>query len=119
MKLHVEPNGDYQLAATESSSTHVLPNAFIATVIGSEKETGSTRSTISLETSRKFCLFSSRIGALRAPFSIATCNGSARNRIGLVFPWMVRSAARVMIFEYNREIRAQINAGRGGTVERR
>jgi hypothetical protein len=36
----------------------VIPRAFIAAVIGSEKNTGSTRSTMSPETSRKFRLFS-------------------------------------------------------------
>jgi hypothetical protein len=46
---------------------YVIPNAFIAAVIGSEKNTGSTRSTMSPETSRKFRLFSSGISALRAP----------------------------------------------------
>ncbi len=66
-------------------------NAFIAAVIGSEKNTGSTRSTMSPETSRKFRLFSSGISALRAPLSIATCNGSAKDRIALIFPWMLRS----------------------------
>ena len=70
---------------------YVMPNAFIAAVIGSEKNTGSTRSTMSPETSRKFRLFSSGISALRAPLSIATCNGSARDRIALMFPWMLRS----------------------------
>jgi hypothetical protein len=34
----------------------------------------------------KFRLFSSGISALRAPLSIATCNGSARDLIGLMFP---------------------------------
>jgi hypothetical protein len=71
--------------------THVIPKAFIAAVIGSEKNTGSTRSTISPETSRKFLLFSRGISALRAPLSIATCNGSASDRIGFMFPWMLRS----------------------------
>ena len=68
------------------AEAHVIPSAFIAAVIGSEKNTGSTRSTMSPETSRKFLLFSSGISALRAPLSIATCKGSARDRIGLMFP---------------------------------
>ena len=49
----------------------VSPSAFIAAVIGSEKNTGSTRSTMSPETSRKFRLFSSGTSARRAPLSIA------------------------------------------------
>jgi len=65
---------------------HVIPKAFIAAVIGSEKNTGSTRSTMSPDTSRKFRLFSSGISALRAPLSIATCNGSAKDRIALMLP---------------------------------
>src|SRR6266700_3162851 len=72
-----------------SPKSHVIPNAFIAAVIGSEKNTGSTRSTMSPETSRKFRLFSSGMSALRAPLSIATCSGSARDRIGLMFPWIL------------------------------
>jgi hypothetical protein len=67
-------------------NAHVMPKAFMAAVIGSEKNTGSTRSTMSPETSRKFRLFSSGISAFRAPLSIATCNGSARDRIGLMLP---------------------------------
>ena len=46
----------------------------------------STRSTISPDTSRKFRLFSKGFNAFRAPLSIATCNGSARDRIGLILP---------------------------------
>ena len=38
---------------------YVIPKAFIAAVIGSEKNTGSTRYTMSPDTSRKFRLFSS------------------------------------------------------------
>jgi len=60
-------------------------SAFIAAIIGSEKNTGSTRSTISPDTSRKFRLFSSGIRAFRAPLSIATCNGSANERIAFIF----------------------------------
>src|SRR4029077_21118390 len=71
--------------------SHVIPSAFIAAVIGSEKTTGSTRSTMSPDTSRKFRLFSRGISARRAPLSIATCNGSANERIDLMFPWMLRS----------------------------
>src|SRR5689334_2392523 len=78
-------------AADQERTHHVIPNAFIAAVIGSEKNTGSTRSTMSPETSRKFRLFSRGISALRAPLSIATCNGSASDRIGLMLPWMLRS----------------------------
>ncbi len=54
------------------SQLHVIPNAFIAAVIGSEKNTGSTRSTMSPDTSRKFRLFSSGIKARRAPLSMPT-----------------------------------------------
>jgi len=70
----------------ESSSGQLIPNAFIAAVMGSEKNTGSTRSTMSPETSRKWRLFSSGTSARRAPLSIATCNGSARDRSDLMLP---------------------------------
>src|SRR4051794_22352547 len=56
---------------------HVIPKAFIAAVIGSEKKTGSTRSTMSPETLRKFRLFSSGTKARRAPLSMPTWSGSA------------------------------------------
>jgi hypothetical protein len=36
-----------------STRDHVIPSPFIAAVIGSEKNTGSTRSTMSPDTSRK------------------------------------------------------------------
>ncbi len=48
------------------------PSAFIDAIIGSEKNTGSTRSMMSPDTSRKFRLFSSGTNARRAPLSIAT-----------------------------------------------
>ena len=51
---------------------YVNPNAFIAAVIGSEKKMGSTRSTMSPDTSRKFRLFSNGISARRAPLSMPT-----------------------------------------------
>ena len=51
---------------------YVNPSPFTAAVIGSEKNTGSTRSTMSPETSRKFRLFSRGISARRAPLSIPT-----------------------------------------------
>ena len=51
---------------------YVNPRAFIAAVIGSEKNTGSTRSTMSPDLSRKFRLFSSGTNARRAPLSIPT-----------------------------------------------
>ena len=86
--INLKPSSDISTGfrLRDLVSAHVMPNAFIAAVIGSEKNTGSTRSTMSPETSRKFRLFSSGISALRAPLSIATCNGSARDRIGLMFP---------------------------------
>ena len=62
------------------------PNAFIAAIIGSEKNTGSTRSTMSPDTSRKFRLFSSGTNARRAPLSIPTCKGSASVRTALMLP---------------------------------
>ena len=62
------------------------PNAFIDAIIGSEKNTGSTRSTMSPDTSRKFRLFSSGTNARRAPLSIPTCKGSARVRTALMLP---------------------------------
>ena len=65
---------------------HVSPNAFIAAVIGSEKNTGSTLSTMSPDTSKKLRLFSSGTNARRAPLSIATCSGSASVRRDLMFP---------------------------------
>jgi hypothetical protein len=40
--------------ADQECTHHVIPNAFIGTIIGSEKNTRSTRSTMSPETSRKF-----------------------------------------------------------------
>src|SRR5208282_5749209 len=70
-------------------SGHVIPSPFIAAVIGSEKNTGSTRSTMSPETSRKFRLFSRGINARRAPLSMPTWSGSARDRTALMFPWML------------------------------
>jgi hypothetical protein len=94
-EIHMDllPGGvGHAIILSESTpSAHVMPNGFIAAIIGSEKNTGSTRSTMSPETSRKFLLFSNGISALRAPLSIATCNGSARDSIGLMFPWMLRS----------------------------
>jgi hypothetical protein len=78
--------GHASVLLERTPSAHVMRNAFIAAVIGSEKNTGSTRSTMSPETSRKFRLFSSGISALHAPLSIATCKGSAKDRIGLMFP---------------------------------
>ena len=63
---------------------YVIPNAFIAAVIGSEKNPGSTRFTMPPETSRKLRLFSSGTSAFRPPLSIATCKGSARDRAGLI-----------------------------------
>src|SRR5205807_9299043 len=49
------------------SLAHVMPKAFIAAVIGSEKNTGSTRYTTTPDTSSRFRLFSSGINALRTP----------------------------------------------------
>src|SRR4051794_24415039 len=63
-----------------------MPSAFIAAVIGSEKNTGSTRSTMSPDTSRKLRLFSNGTNARRAPLSMLTCNGSASVRTALMFP---------------------------------
>jgi hypothetical protein len=62
--------GDHNVAPD-----YVIPNAFIAAVMGSEKKMGSTRSTTSPETSRKFRLFSRGTNARRAPLSMATWNG--------------------------------------------
>src|SRR5262245_60188908 len=44
-----------------------IPSAFMAAVVGSEKKIGSTRSTMSPDTSRKFRLFSRGMSARRAP----------------------------------------------------
>ncbi len=79
------------ILSKSTASIHVIPSAFIAAVIGSEKNTGSTRSTMSPETSRKFRLFSSGTSARRAPLSMATWSGSASDRTDLMFPWMLRS----------------------------
>ena len=65
---------------------YVIPNALTAAVMGSEKNTGSTRSTMSPATSRKWRLFSSGIRARRAPLSMPTCRGSAKERTALMFP---------------------------------
>jgi len=51
---------------------HAMPRAFTAAVIGSEKKIGSTRSTMSPGTSKKFRLFSNGMSARRAPLSIPT-----------------------------------------------
>jgi hypothetical protein len=59
---------------------HVIPWGFIAAVIGSEKNTGSTRSTISQETSRKFRLHSSGTNARLAPSSLPSWSGSVSER---------------------------------------
>jgi hypothetical protein len=64
-------------AAIVLCSSWIKPNALIAAVIGSEKNTGSTRSTMSPETSRKLRLFSNGTSARRAPLSMPTCKGSA------------------------------------------
>jgi len=72
-------------------SSYVMPNAFIAAVIGSEKNMGSTRSTMSPATSKKWRLFSSGIGARRAPLSMPTCKGSVSRGAALMLPWMLRS----------------------------
>ena len=63
----------------------------IAAVMGSEKKMGSTRSTISPETSRKFRLLSKGTSARRAPLSMPTWSGSARDRKDLMLPWILRS----------------------------
>ena len=60
------------------SNAHVMPSAFIAAVIGSEKKIGSTRSTISPDTSRKFRLFSNGTNARRAPLSICHLQGFSK-----------------------------------------
>jgi len=52
--------------------TQFPPSTFIAAVFGSPKNTGSTCSTISALTSRKFRLFSIGTSALFAPLSFAT-----------------------------------------------
>jgi hypothetical protein len=80
--------GSFEMAESlhAFSKAHVMPSAFIAAVIGSEKKIGSTRSTISPDTSRKFRLFSNGTSARRAPLSIATCKGSASERTDLMFP---------------------------------
>src|SRR5262249_46269292 len=77
--------------AFDSGTSQVIPSAFIAAVIGSEKNTGATLSTMSPETARRLRLFSRGIRARRAPLSIATWSGSARDRTDLMFPWMLRS----------------------------
>lgn len=68
------------------SAAQVMPNAFMAAVIGSEKKMGSTRSTMSPETSRKLRLFSSGTNARRAPLSMPTCKGSASDFTDLMLP---------------------------------
>jgi hypothetical protein len=91
---YVNPHAVTQIAHGVSTPTYsydmlptqVIPSAFIAPVIGSEKKIGSTRSTMSAETSRKCRLFSNGTKARRAPLSIATCNGSASERTDLMFP---------------------------------
>ncbi len=66
--------------------SYVIPRAFIAAIMGSEKKIGSTRSTMSPDTSRKFRLFSKGTRARRAPLSIPTWSGSAGERNDLMFP---------------------------------
>lgn len=67
--------------------TYVIPKALSAAVNGSEKKIGSTFSTMSPETSKKFRLFSIGIRARFAPLSIATCRGSVKLRRPSPFFW--------------------------------
>jgi hypothetical protein len=80
------PHLDREVSQSVAPHAYVIPSAFIAAVIGSEKKIGSTRSTMSPETSRKLRLFSNGTSALRAPLSMATCKGSASERTDLMFP---------------------------------
>ena len=83
--------GAWGAGRVRRAGIQVIPSAFIAAVIGSAKKIGSTRSTTSPETSRKFRLFSRGISARRAPLSMPTWSGSARDFTALMFPWMLRS----------------------------
>jgi hypothetical protein len=65
----------YPVSRSDPGATHVMPNAFIAAVIGSEKNTGSTRTTMSPETSRKFLLFSSGIRPAEYRHGYRACTG--------------------------------------------
>jgi hypothetical protein len=62
-----------------------MPNDFKAAAIGSVKSTGQSISFYDIAgISRNSAC--SGMSAFHAPLSIATCNGSARGRIGLMFP---------------------------------
>lgn len=77
------PRGTTTLRADVSRQP---PNTFIAATFGSLKKMGSTCSMMSALTSRKLRLFSMGINARFAPLSRATCNGSVRERMGLMLP---------------------------------